>query len=97
MKVRVDGQEYDVDLQGVADILLVCGAGIAGKEVPDFVDQQKQVSATSFIFAAILLLHKDAESLLKSLVGDINEFVGESGGLDKAAIRLEHMPKRSGS
>lgn len=73
MKIEIDGQEYDIDLHGVADVLIGCSAQMSGIDVPDFVDRTKQIEATSFAFAAIILYSEEAEQLLQTIAGHMGE------------------------
>ena len=97
MKVRVDGQEYDVDLQGVANFLIAAGAAMRWEDVPYIVDQQSGVDALSLACVAVMLQTDAAKMLMQAVIESVDDFVGESGGISEAKIRIRNDLKRFGS
>lgn len=94
MKVKIDKQEIDVDLHGVANFLMVTGAAMHGDDMPDFVDQQAGDDALSLVCVAVMLQTDAAEMLMQVVVASIDDFVGESGGISAAKIRIRNDLKR---
>lgn len=94
MKLKIDKHEIDVDLHGVANFLMVTGAAMHGDDMPDFVDTLKQVDALSLVCVAVMLSTDAAEMLMRAVVKSIDDFVGESGGISAAKIRIRNDLKR---
>lgn len=97
MKVKIDKHEIDVDIHGVANFLFAAGAMMRGEAAPDFVDQQLDVDALSLVCVAVMLQTDGAEMLMQAVVESIDDFVGESGGISEAKIRIRNDLKRFGS
>ena len=97
MKLKIDKHEIEIDIHGVANFLFAVGAMMRGEGVPDFVDQQLDVDALSLSCVAVMLRTDAAEMLMQAIIESIDDFVGESGGISAAKIRIRNDLKRSGS
>ena len=97
MKVEIDKQEIEIDIHGVANYLFAFGAAMHGEDIPDIVDALKQGDALSLVCVAVMLSTDAAEMLMQAVIAGIDDFVGESGGISAAKIRIRNDLKRFGN